>query len=358
MNELKYSKVFRDGILVLALFLLGAIALIVFPILSKFQYDNLVATMKSIEATIVDIDLDINRYGPDEQEIYITYEVDDVVYNRELSTDTKIAFSAGEGAHYRVGDTIDIFYNPQNPNQIATPRSVKVGYGYLVVGLIVFVLAMVGLVFLLKNRRKFLVTKEEYEKEKRERKNGELLSKNGKRIRWQYFNVFIYFLLSSIPAVPAMLIAQELRKGNFDIGNTIVEMAGATPVVLVMYLIFIGPFVILSILNRFCFGKVLGVVNESTLYLKGREIYVQDITEIVYHPRIMSRSSESCSYAAFMVRSKNGGTESFVEEHFPLYGLREIKKQNPAIKLRLKKSVLLLALLPTAAFAVLGFLMG
>jgi hypothetical protein len=91
--------------------------------------------MQSLEATIVDIDLDIHIRGPDEQEIYIEYEVDGITYSRELKTDTAISFTAGSGAHYSVGDKIDIFYDPQNPEIIASPRSVCVGYFCLIFAL-------------------------------------------------------------------------------------------------------------------------------------------------------------------------------------------------------------------------------
>lgn len=358
MEKLRYNKVFRDGIIALVFLGLLSVAFIVPAIISKIQYDNLVSNMESVEATIVDIDLDINVRGPAVQEIYITYEVDNVVYSRELSTDTKIAFAAGTGAHYSVGDTIEIFYNQQNPNEIVTPRSVHVSYGFMTVGLIVFALVIVGLIFVLKNRRKFLVTNEEYEKEKRKRKNSELLSKNGKKIRWQYFNTWIYIQLSFIPAVPVMIILMELKKGNFDIWNSIAEMSGATPVVLAIYAIFIGPFIILSLLNRFCFGKVLGVVDNSTLFLNDCEIDINNIIEIAYHPRVMSRSKFSFCYATFVVRLKNGETESFDVLHFPLYGLKEIKKYNPNIKLSFDKYIYFLVLCPTAIFAVLGFLLA
>ena len=358
MQKLRYNKVFRDGIIALVFCSLLSAAFIVPAIISKIQYDNLVSNMESIEATIVDIDLDIHVRGPNEQEIYVTYEVDDVVYSRELSTDTEISFAAGTGAHYSVGDVIEIFYNPQNPNEIATPRSVNVGYSFMTIGLIILALVMVGLFFMLKNRRKFLVTEEEYENEKRKRKNSKLLSKNGKKIRWQYFNTYIYIQLSFIPAVPVMIILTELKKGNFDIWNGIVEMAGATPVILAMYAIFIGPFIVLSILNRFCFGKVLGVVDNSTLFLNDREIDINNIIEIAYHPRVMSRSKFSSCYATFVVQTKNGGTESFDVIHFPLYGLKEIKKYNPNIELSFDKYIWFLVLCPTVICAVLGFLLG
>ena len=83
-------------------------------------------------------------------------------------------------------------------------------------------------------------------------------------------------MLAIIPAVPVMIIMGDLRKGNFDIWNVIVDMSGATPVMIAMYGIFIGPFAILSIFNRFYFGKLLGVVTEDTLFLENREIPITD----------------------------------------------------------------------------------
>ena len=97
----------------------------------------------------------------------------------------------------------------------------------------------------------------EYLKGKSKKQAKSLEEIEGQKIRWQYFNTWIYMMLAIIPAVPVMIIMGELREGNFDIWNVIVEMSGATPVIIAMYGIFIGPFAILSIFNRFCFGKLL-----------------------------------------------------------------------------------------------------
>lgn len=358
MEKLVYNKAFRNAMIALVLFVLLSCACIVPAVVSKIQYDNLVANMEPTQATIVDIDLDIGVRGPNVQEIYIIYEVDGIVYNRELGTDTGIAFAAGTAAAYSIGDAVDIFYNPQDPNQIATPRSVSVGYGLMGLGLIFLAFVAAAFVAVLKNRRKFLVTKEEYEREKYERKNKRLLSKSGKRIRWQYFNAYIYLQLSLIPAVPVMLILMEVKKGNFDVWNSIVEMSGAISVVSVIYGILIGPFLVLSILNRFCFGKVLGVVDDSTLFLNDREMDITKIMEIAYHPKLRSRSGSGSCYATFVVQSENGGTESFDVAHFPLYGLKEIKKQNPNITLSFDNRIWFLALCPTVLFSAIGLLLG
>lgn len=180
----------------------------------------------------------------------------------------------------------------------------------------------------------------------------------GKKICWQYFNTFIYIMLAFIPAVPIFIIMQELRHGNFDIWNVIVEMSGAIPVIAVMYGFFIGPFVILSIFNRFSFGKVLGVINKNTLFLENREIPIKDIVKIIYHPRVMTRLKISFSYATVVVRSNKNDNESFDVIHFPMYGLRKIKKYNKDIKLSCDKYIWFLILCPAVIFAILGFLIG
>ena len=181
---------------------------------------------------------------------------------------------------------------------------------------------------------------------------------SGEKIRWQYFNTYVYTMLASIPAVPAMIIMQELRKGNFDIWNTVVEMSGAIPVLAVMYGIFVGPFIVLSLLNRFTFGKPLGVITDDALFLENRELPLRNIVKIIYHPRVMSRSKISFSYATFVVQSNNNGTKSFDVTHFPMYGLKKIKKYNKEIKLSCDKYIWFLILCPTVIFAIIGFLFG
>jgi cell division protein FtsB len=137
--------------------------------------------MQSLEATIVDIDLDIHIKGPDEQEIYIEYEVDGITYSRELKTDTAISFRAGTGAHYSVGDKVPIFYNPQNPEIIASPRSVSVGIFWLIFALFFLGLVLFSLWWMIKSRQKFLVTQEEYDKEGEELKKSKLAKKQQKK---------------------------------------------------------------------------------------------------------------------------------------------------------------------------------
>ena len=181
MSDLRYNRTFKKGLAAILFCIILFGTMILFFIVSKIEYNRLVSTMNSLEATIVDIDLDVHIRGPDEQEIYIEYEVDGVVYSRELKTDTSISFEAGRGAHYSVGDKIQIFYDPQNPEIIASPRSLVVGNFYAIVSFLGLAVAVFALVTALKTRRNFLVTQEEYEKEGEERKRNRLKEKQKKK---------------------------------------------------------------------------------------------------------------------------------------------------------------------------------
>lgn len=172
MAKFRYNRTFKNGILAILFSSLLFISVLVYSIIAKIQYDSIVSEMKSVEATIVDIDTDVHIRGPNEQVIYIAYKVDGIIFNRELKTDTKISFAAGIGAHYSVGDKIDIFYDPQNPEVIASSRSLGVGYFFMAIGLIGLALVTFALISVVKNSREFLVTKEEYEKEKEELKKS------------------------------------------------------------------------------------------------------------------------------------------------------------------------------------------
>ena len=181
MEKSRYNRAFKKGLaaILFCIILFGSI--VVFFIVSKIQYDQLVSDMKSLEATIVDIDYDVHPKGPDEQEIYIEYVVDGVIYSRELETDTVISFAAGTGANYSIGDKIPIFYDPQNPEIIASPRSQSVGIFWLIFALLFLALVLFGLWWMIKFRCKFLVTQEEYDKEGEEIKISKLSEKQQKR---------------------------------------------------------------------------------------------------------------------------------------------------------------------------------
>ena len=143
MAKLRYNKTFKEGIatILFCIVLFGSI--VVFFIAAKGQYDRLVSGMKSMEATIIDVDHDMHIKGPN--------------------------------------DKVPILYDPQNPEIIASPRSLGVGHFWLVVALIGLALVLVCLIAVLKNHRRYLVTREEYDKEREKLKRGKLEAKKRKK---------------------------------------------------------------------------------------------------------------------------------------------------------------------------------
>lgn len=181
MTKMRYNRAFKKGIVAILFCIILFSSIVTFFVVSKIQYDQLVSDMKSIEATIVDVDYHTRRKGWDWQEIYIEYEVDGIIYGRELETDTVISFRTGIGAHYSVGDKVPIFYNPQNPEIIASPRSVSVGIFWLIFALFFLGLVLFSLWWMIKSRQKFLVTQEEYDKEGEDLKKSKLAKKRQKK---------------------------------------------------------------------------------------------------------------------------------------------------------------------------------
>ena len=198
MAELRYNRTFKKGIVAILFCILLFGSIVAFFIISKVQYDRLVSGMQSLEATIVDIDLDIHVRGPNEQEIYIEYEVDGITYSRKLKTDTAISFTVGSGAHYSIGDKIPIFYDPQNPEIIASPRSQSVGIFWLIFALLSLALVLFVLWWMIKWRRKFLVTQEEYDKEGEELRKSKLAKKQQDKLKRKKNSVKIRKILKII----------------------------------------------------------------------------------------------------------------------------------------------------------------
>ena len=181
MSDLRYNRAFKKGLAAILFCVILFSSIVAFFVVSKIQYDQLVSDMESLEATIVDVDSHVRRRGLNWQEIYIEYEVDGIVYNRELKTDTAISFRAGSGARYSIGEKVQIFYNPQNPEIIASPRSVSVGYFWLIFALFFLGFVLFALWWMIKTRQKFLVTQEEYDKESEELKRSKLAEKEQKK---------------------------------------------------------------------------------------------------------------------------------------------------------------------------------
>ncbi len=181
MAKLKYNYEFKDKMFrILIIFFFFSFP-VIFGTAEIIQYFNLVSGMKSTEANIINIELSYKKHT-NVQNIDITYEIAGITYNRELGTDTTISSPAGYGTNYSVGDKVKIFYDPDNPEIIAVPQTVKVSAIFSIIGYVGLTIALYHLVRMLKNSRKYLITQEEYIKDKEELKKIREQRKNLRKI--------------------------------------------------------------------------------------------------------------------------------------------------------------------------------
>lgn len=61
----------------------------------------------------------------------------------------------GWGEDYSVGDKINIFYNPANPESIVVPFSFRSSYLALTIGVMGLIITVLLIVFMVKNSHKF-----------------------------------------------------------------------------------------------------------------------------------------------------------------------------------------------------------
>ncbi len=155
--KIRYNKVFKSAVIVLIVCALIFGSMVAYFAVSKMQYENLIADMKSIEATVIDMK------GDDAPQITVSYDVNGVTYQRELKADSAISFLECNGGDCSVGDKGAVFYDPENPFVIAVPRSDHAGYFSVIIGAIGLALVLCVLICLVVFRRKFLVTLEDCE---------------------------------------------------------------------------------------------------------------------------------------------------------------------------------------------------
>lgn len=353
MSGMRYNKTFKGGIItILICFLLGGVILTM-SIISKLQYNEITQNMLTTNATITDIKIDHHsfKYGGYDQEMQIVYVVDGKTYNRELATDTKISFQAGYKTHFTVGDVVEIYYNPENPTEIATELSSKHAVNTMIFSGAFLVFMVAILITAIIMRKKFLISEEEYEKEKAGKKKIKSIYKNtdGYKIRVQYFNYFLFAEFCGFLMVLTMLIMNTILDGVGTKINSPAEIVSA----FLVFAVLTSPVWILSLLNRRFFGKVVCVVNEEGIIYQNKIMKWEKIEEIKYQISLPSWSSNikrGGSYARII-----GNNLDIQIKSAPSMLLGKAKKYNKNVKANLKKSsILILTMVPLAVivFAV------
>ena len=186
--------------------------------------------------------------------------------------------------------------------------------------------------------------------DKTEKVNNDLKNIDGKKIRWQYFNVPIYGIIAIMMMMVTMFTIHDIRDGSFYLSNIFDTI--------IQGLYMASPFIVLSVLNRFLFGKVLCVMNDRGIYLKNEFIEWKKIKKVVYKPELSSKREIKYTYASFTVAENSKEYELHIS-HFPLYGLRIIKNYNPSIKVQIptenKLFIAIMMLIPPIIAFIITF---
>lgn len=175
---------------------------------------------------------------------------------------------------------------------------------------------------------------------------NKLKSIPGEKIRRQYFNVAIYplavfgFMIVNVCLV--LVFQSGTAEEKLDVLATLILVLLCLAAVLV-------PLIVLSILNRFCFGRVVCVLNEKGLtfadgfidediFFKAegnvRMIKWEHIRKVAYEPdgihfRAHGSRCRNCAYITTKPYKKEVVAEL---NHVPFFLLRKMKKYCPDAK--------------------------
>lgn len=157
---------------------------------------------------------------------------------------------------------------------------------------------------------------------------------SGTKIRCQYFNIPIYFLLWIDLGLLCIWVTDYILGAEFTSHTLTV-----TIVSLSINSALLPPLLVLSLLNRFVFGKVICVVDDQGLYYKDGLIRWSEIKKAEYHPDFPSAVFRQI----FCCNSLHLTIQPFQKElcleldHAPFLLLRIIKKHCPGIRCKISR---------------------
>ena len=156
-------------------------------------------------------------------------------------------------------------------------------------------------------------------------KDKSLRYREGICIRKQYFNGPIYCLLLIALAVITATASVPLSEGTFDMQ----EWLGDVEETIVTIAVYMFPFLILSILNRFCFGKTVCVVSDRGVHYQGQIIAWDDIVSMRYSSTHIGRTRFKPAYMEVVCKDRE-----FRIISAPMYMFSVVKKFAPQVKLK------------------------
>ena len=175
---------------------------------------------------------------------------------------------------------------------------------------------------------------------------------DGKKIRRQYFNIPLIILYSLMIAIPYAIFTISLCIGKFDSA----EWPSTLWISIGVCFCFSLPFLILRILNKYCFGRIICVLTQKGIHFPKGMLGWETIEKIEYaidsKPRYKSDSAK-----AFRAIVYTKGGKHVVLNSSPLYILFRAKKYNKELDVRISgaTSLLPVALVMAAIIALCPF---
>lgn len=156
---------------------------------------------------------------------------------------------------------------------------------------------------------------------------------DGDKIRVQYFTWLILIFIWCAFFVPYCMLVFSLQMGDFDLS----EWLSGLIISLEVCIGFSIPFVILSILNRNFFGKIVCVLDKDGIHYKDGIIKWNDVVKIEYEIEFPGGASQEKirRWCHAIVYTKK---ENIVLFHAPLFLLPKLRKYDPDIKVSVSKN--------------------
>lgn len=184
--------------------------------------------------------------------------------------------------------------------------------------------------------------------------NSNLKDISGEKIRQQLFNIPIYWLIIAFLVASTMALAKSISNHAFYSGAWIEQVTKYAKTAV----IFLVAFIILSLLNRFLFGKIVCILNEEGIHHKYGTVKWNEIERIEYEIEHSTRFAIRYNYANII---RNNGNENVTITHAPYFLLAISKRYNPGIKTciskRSKTGELILYIVMFALAAFLPFIL-
>ena len=163
-------------------------------------------------------------------------------------------------------------------------------------------------------------------------KKNHLREIDGDKIRWQYFTGPLLILSFCMIFVPYCIFVISFSMGNFNLS----ECFSALLISIEVCGVFAIPFIILSLLNRRYFGKIICVINDCGIHYKDGIVKWDDITKIEYEIElpggVVKKENLFCHSVIYTKKQR------ITLIHTPMFFISKVKKYKPSIDVGVSKN--------------------